>query len=332
MITTHIDYKVLIGFFKNKPKSDDEGGNDDENLWYYTIKCYLKSKTNLQIGCYNSNLPYSNFINDLTTGRENSKLYPIMTNSILSETPIIENNLHSVFFSELNEAQCNNVKNKCGLLIGNLDNYKNNFNDLLGFHKVGILPVRESSPLFNSWNQLKDFLLPYTDVIIYDNFLLSDSSLLKSNLFQIIKNLSNSASVKFNILIFFKRKDENDLLRLGKIYESINEECIKSYQINCNLGLILTDIKTEFKEHDRGIFMNYMRIYSGDSFNYFKEDGSILTSGTDIHFQFFSNPNYFISANAALINIKNIFLNAIQNKGLTKPFIGFTENRLFNNI
>lgn len=37
-------------------------------------------------------------------------------------------------------------------------------------------------------------------------------------------------------------------------------------------------------EHDRTILMNYKRIKSGDTFNYFKSDGTIQTKGREIQY------------------------------------------------
>jgi len=335
MLKTNIDYSVLLDFFNIEPKSLKDGGSIEENEWYFKIFSFLKSKTDLQIGGYDSNSEFSNLINILTSGREDSKLYPIQTNSVLSKVPIIENNLHSLYFSELYDSFIGEIEKKCGLLIGNRDNYKRLFNDLICWGKRDKITVRKNSvETLKNWEEIKPYILPFTDVILYDNFILRDNNTIDENLLKIIEILSEKANVQFNLIIIYEvetfldnNKKKQNYPKL-KVHEKKITDFLKTKKINCSLGLIETDNK--FKEHDRGIFMNYMRIYSGDSFNYFNIDGKIITKGTDIQFQYYSNPNNFNIAREALKNIKNIVTEF--SKKLIPSYIGKIENRLLNNL
>ena len=80
---------------------------------------------------------------------------------------------------------------------------------------------------------------------------------------------------------------------------------IEERNINCNLQLVLAE--NEVKEHDRGIFTNYLRIKSGDSFNYFDSYGNVETKGTDITFASMTEPNERAAAKNVLYEVnKNI--------------------------
>jgi len=334
MLDTKIDSGVLLDLFSNKPKSLLEGGTNEENLLFHSILDLLKLKTNLQIGCFNQNLPFNNYINILTSGRGESKLLEPLSNSVLSDIPNVDENVHSTYFSEIEDEKCKILQNECGLMLSNIKDYKVNICKLLNWDKPDKLPVRISeSKSLKCWEEICPFLLPTTDIIIYDNFILgADDDTIESNLFKMIEVLAKSSAVKFNLLIIYKILfDKQTKKTFPKLIE--NEKAIKNFieenKINCNLGLIETD--NEFKEHDRGIFMNYLRIYSGDSFNYFKQSGEIITK-TDIQFQYYSDPTNYIVSNAALKSINNIVIKCSNTKKLFPTFTGDIKNRLLETL
>ena len=83
------------------------------------------------------------------------------------------------------------------------------------------------------------------------------------------------------------------------------------------------------KEHDRGIFMNYLWIKSGDSFNYFNQRNDIVTHGTDIQFLSMVSPDNFNSSKAVLENLSAI-VNKTKESSSPGHTFGILKNRLLN--
>ena len=78
--------------------------------------------------------------------------------------------------------------------------------------------------------------------------------------------------------------------------------------------------------HDRGIYTNYFRISSGDSFNYFKNRRNDINNTTEIRFDFvFGKNNSFILKD--LRDIKTYILKTGEND---KRFVGNTDNPLLS--
>lgn len=169
---------------------------------------------------------------------------------------------------------------------------------------------------FTDWGKLVDFYTPHTDIIIVDNFILSDSSLIDTNLKNIIGNsLKDASRKKVNILIFI-REDEyktnlNDL-------KKIIVPCIKA---KCTDDPNITIIK-HYREHDRTILRNMLRIYSGDTFNYFWNNGSLKTNGKEIHFSSIADKDNYKLYKNTLSDLQNIIDTALAEK-----IIGDKESR-----
>ena len=113
-------------------------------------------------------------------------------------------------------------------------------------------------------------------MLIIDNYIF-DKNVWESNLIELLKVFGARTPVKFNLLIvsFEGSKFKIDI-NIGNDLKNKLIQC----GINCNLCIILAP--TQLKEHDRTILTNYLRIKSGDSFNYFNSNGDYITKGTEI--------------------------------------------------
>ncbi len=132
---------------------------------------------------------------------------------------------------------------------------------------------------FSSWARLGEYLTPFTDVVIVDGYIFSDSSLVPSNLEQIIVELDKATPVKFNLTILSFAGE--GIKKIDGQTEYDNLQALKQrLNLKCDIELIFTP--REMKEHDRHIITNYIRIKSGDSFNYFNSKGEVITKGTEI--------------------------------------------------
>ncbi len=131
---------------------------------------------------------------------------------------------------------------------------------------------------FKSWNDLEQFYRPFTDLIIVDNFLLSDISLIENNLIQILKqSVKEGIRKKINVIIFIKTD------HFPANFGEIKARMIEVIKNCCTDEPNITVIKHN-TEHDRTIIKNSIRIYSGDTFNYFLSTGGKTTQGKEIHF------------------------------------------------
>lgn len=170
---------------------------------------------------------------------------------------------------------------------------------------------------FINWSDLQTYSFPISDILIVDPFILDDQSLIDSNIISYLKVLTIKSKSKLNIIIYTHR----DKVRIS--YSEISRKvraCISSITGKSPNFTLITYIDqrgtTSFAEHDRTIFTNYFRVYSGDSFNYFHSNGSILTKGREIHYSGFGKKeNHLLSLeliNDIQKNIDEMSVNAIE--------------------
>lgn len=207
--------------------------------------------------------------------------------------------LLSVYF--INDETLHKLKNKEELLIADIGEEMEMFkllflhNDDYKFEKKLAIGSQ-----FNSWSNLADFYCPFIDLIIVDNFILSDSSLFETNLKGIIENVTKEGvRKKINIVIFMKPDQENvpfntlksDLKRIveDKFTDAPNITIVKHYV-----------------EHDRTILKNFVRIYSGDTFNYFLSSGQKNTKGREIHFSSIADKENYHLCKSLLTDLQKI--------------------------
>jgi hypothetical protein len=326
MLETIMDYSIFEHFTQNQPAPIPLGSAEENDRWL-SFWNYLKSGCDLVLTNFQDkeNL----FLNNLTTGRKGTKIFtevkfkkPYKCKFPKEQTP------QTVLFIDepLETEQKKYCKNN-GLLFGFKNNYPETWENLSLHGKPKVLPVRNSTRQhFKSWNQLSEYILPFSDLIIVDNYMF-DETVWDYNLFQIIKKFAEKATVKFNLLLVSFANREK-LMAYKGIEQRIKKK-LDDLHISCNLSIVLA--KQSFKEHDRGIFTNYLRIKSGDSFVYFDKNGKFLTSGTDIDFHSLSEPDKFNASEAALSKIKEIIQHLETNNEKEKRLFGDLKNRLLEN-
>ena len=327
---TVIDGNILMDFFRNQPKQIPFGTEEDNNAWN-SFWSFLKSKTDLDVRNFNSGDSLQEaFLKGLTTGRGDSKI------SLDNDTPIYNDGCFSARKPStlycLYEGDENNKKaldNKNGYVVAFQDNYTHQWERLSLLKHNKTLSVREDayikSSTLKSWDELEKYLTKFTDVVIVDNYIFSSDELIPSNFEKILIELSKATPVKFNLTIYtFEGRRESRLN--GKMLMRKLNSIVEANNINCNIQLALAFNKV--KEHDRGIFTNYLRIKSGDSFNYFNSKGEVITSGTDIDFHSMTDPNLRAAAKNVLHDLNNK-LNSMINAKVLVPYVyGECENML----
>lgn len=227
------------------------------------------------------------------------------------------NQLSSIFL--LNENLIADIKNSGVLLIGEKGDEISTLSKLFllqedyDFDKK----LKIGGEELNQWSDLTKFSFPITDIIIIDSFIASDISLIDTNLIQLIKTLSILSRVKMNILIYTNH--DKIALQFNELSSKV-KEALKSVTGEMPYFTLVKyrdqrNIES-FAEHDRTIFTNYNRYYSGDTYNYFKSDGTKITKGRELLIS-----NYGKSENHNLAkeliqdiqeNIKKIPANSIE--------------------
>lgn len=323
MLNTIIDYSVFEHLTQNQPPQIPVGTQEENDLWNSLWK-YLKQGSNIVLTNYNSQ--QNIFLNSLTTGRKGTTFKSVATFKKPHKCKFPKDqNIQTVYFlDEQSESERIKYRKNNSLLFGFLDDYPIQWKklSLFGMHKV--LPVRKNTKTkFGSWNQLSGYILPFSDLIIVDNYMF-DETIWDSNLFRIIEEFDKKCNTKFNLLLvsFVHSKI---LGAIGDVEGKINDK-LKQMDIACNLSVVLAN--ETIKEHDRGIFTNYLRIKSGDSFVYFDKNDAFITKGTDIDFHTLAEGDKFNASEAALINIKSIIekLNSLADKD--RRLFGNLKNRL----
>lgn len=141
-----------------------------------------------------------------------------------------------------------------------------------------------ASAELSCWNDLGKFSLATSDILFIDPYILSSMELIRTNLLPLIQNLVSKSRCKVN-LVFYVNQNNIDA-SYSDISKAIRKAVSTVTGKNPNLTIVRyvdqRDVSS-FAEHDRTIFTNYTRYYSGDTFNYFKPDGTKLTKGRELH-------------------------------------------------
>ena len=142
-------------------------------------------------------------------------------------------------------------------------------------------------PKISSWEDLKEYVSPCTDIIIVDQFIFSSPELYQKNIYSLIRALcSKVKNSHVNIVVFTLKSNYNKLTSTefepdwDTIYSKIRK-CAEKYS-SFNVTFV-TASKQTLEEHDRTIFTNYKYFSSGDSYNYFDSNEAKITNGRYLH-------------------------------------------------
>ena len=194
-----------------------------------------------------------------------------------------DNKLSAVYL--LSDENIHHLKNVGAVLVGAPGEEIQIFNQLFllqndyDFHKE----IKIGSPELNKWDNLKKYATPLTDIIFVDSYILADVSLISSNLICYLEILCAGAKNKVNIVLYVNNKNVSITLEIIKEQVVTAISRITGHTPNFTLIQYTSVRDTEnLGEHDRTIFTNYIRIKSGDSYNYFNSTGEVITKGREI--------------------------------------------------
>jgi len=246
---------IFFNFSKNELK-----GNDLIRTWITTFTSGMGNNNSIEFDYLIPNRPLKS-----TTSNE-----------------LCKKGLSSIYL--LDDPDIDKLKNAGTVLIGKLGEEIETLNNLFLFQNDYLFEKKWKigSQKFQAWLDLKEFSLPVTDIIIIDPYVVSDESLCLSNLRELLKSLAFKSKSKINVVIYTNKANCIDY----SIISPIVRNAIRS----------VTDVSPKFtlityqdqrgissrSEHDRTVLMNYFRIYSGDTLNYFDGHGKTISKGREI--------------------------------------------------
>lgn len=134
---------------------------------------------------------------------------------------------------------------------------------------------------FSKWEDLKKYSLPTSEIIVIDPYILknkdTDTDTIDINFIEYLKVLLIDCNVKPNIIIVTSPNHID--WNYDKLKSKINSALKKQLGNKVNITLIRTK-----REHDRSILTNYHRIYSGDTFNFWNNNGIKISKGREISY------------------------------------------------
>lgn len=337
---TTVDFEIISNFLSVQDQYINSGDRQKRKLWN-SFEEFLGCETHLTISNFNiseinngEGLSPTVAITQFTENRNNFSI-KFQESIFKQHKNIIKDDCPFAFYclNEDNEDERRKYLKKNGFLIGFEDNYLERWNQLKLLEKKSDIPIRKNMKpleLFSSWSSLKQYFTPFTDAVIWDNYIFSDQTLIPSNFEKILLELDKATPIKYNLTIITYENDGKYKIDGADIYEKI-KETKQRLNLKCNVELIV--LNQNKKEHDRGIITNYLYVQSGDSFNYFNSKDDITTKGTNITFGTMADPDKRLIALAALKDLseKKIYM---KSKFQDTHTFGNCKNRLLipNNI
>ncbi len=164
----------------------------------------------------------------------------------------------------------------------------------------------DEANVLGRWDQIKKNQHAFRDFLLVDRYCLMDKDRIKKNIIPLIVNLAKFPEIVKNVLIFIQGKDQLYSNTLKDAQEYISELLQKEGLKNAAVAIYLCYDRAP---HDRCAITNNKYITSGDSFDYFNQNGSFKTKGTTLTIE----PVYSSNKSAVsktLNKLKEIVLNA----------------------
>lgn len=167
----------------------------------------------------------------------------------------------------------------------------------------------------NSWDCLKDYISPCSDIIIVDQYILAIPELYESNLYTLVKCLSEKCNKneKINIVIVTLKRVYDKITHQyyepdwDKIYSEMRQRINSRNRPN----ITFVTASGNMLEHDRSIFTNYKTFSSGATYNYFNSKGEKITHGRYMYVHSLANKDNVEDARRLLNDIQ-VLINRIK--------------------
>ncbi len=308
MLNTVIDYNIFDHFTKNAPKSPLIGSSEEYKSWL-SFWDFLKQGSNVIITSANeknTDIRNSIFVNELTTGRNKTTISLDQNNFVRPykcKFPVKQDKQTVFFLNEPDISAQDKYRKNNGFPFGFFDDYFQAWrqidfdNENLTLHNR---KTADEKSVF-SWQRFSKYLLPFTDVIIRDDFLFKRKEDIQEILGAIVNSLEKKAVQKYNLLIITNRNhfDNSFNSNLEEVYNYLTKNIFKNSR--ANIGIVHSS-----REHDRFIFFNYLQV----TFGKIPDKSTIPTMVT---FYPYTKPKNYSLSREILQDIKSLVNNAIQN-------------------
>ncbi len=320
MLNSFFDYCILGDFFKSKPSFEDEDPNRLNEWWKYFM--FIKSGSNLTIVNYQKHSP---FLNTLTAGRGDSNiiLEDTFSGFYNCKVPKKYSIKDTFFLKEKDDNEPEKYRNKNTHFFGFLKDHFESFKKLALLESQNVYSVRKEKEYneFGSWELLSNNLLPFSDCIIIDNYFFHEhNDVISNNLGNILSQFEKTTPKRYNLLLI-TYKGGKSIIKANDLFNYL-KSLKEKFSPKANISLIVS----EKIEHDRNMFMNYQRIKSGSSFNYFLPGGQCIVN-TELEFIPYTEPARITNANTILSAISPKIMEVIK-KNNPNEVAGDCENQL----
>jgi hypothetical protein len=244
------------------------------------------------------------FLKLCSTGVANSKM-EFLDNEKFPQRPL-KSNTYSTFTKEqlsaiylINDEKLLPLKEKGAVLVGAPGEEFEIFNQVFFFQSDYKFEkkLKIGGDEFSCWNDLQKYTSAVSDIIFIDQYILSDTAAIENNFIPFLKILTTKSKCKLNIVLYVNYDNIN--ISYNEISSKTRTAVESITGVKPNFTIVKVRDKRgleSYSEHDRTVITNYTRIYSGDSFNYFKSNGSKITKGREIQFSSFGdNENHSLA-------------------------------------
>lgn len=133
------------------------------------------------------------------------------------------------------------------------------------------------------WDNLNPYIMPTSDIIIVDQYCLSDDNIYEYNIYKLIEVLCQQIRNASVNIIIFTLPESHDRIRnvdfipaWGDIRAAIKRKVKSITGLDPKVTFVLS---RTLEEHDRTIFTNYQYLVSGDTINIFDSQWNVISHG-----------------------------------------------------
>ena len=264
------------------------------------LKKHFDMHLNLSVQDFAQSEICMNWVNTLLDGRGNNQIHLNAPLNVFPPRPINTNTFGDGFDEQQNSsvyllednAVASTLEAKGNYIVGEVGKEIDTLLQLIIGDEDELytqsLPLQRHFSAGN-WTGLNNSILPCTDIIISDSYILSNPSLYTKNIVGFLKKITTKVvSAHVNIVIFCLKETDNH----GAM-QSPNWTNVRNYiknelgqaQIDASVTFVAPLTEGDFEEHDRTVCTNYLYYVPGATLNFYNSQGNLTTRGRHFHVQ-----------------------------------------------
>lgn len=146
--------------------------------------------------------------------------------------------------------------------------------------------LRIKKDFASNWEGLNGTLLPCSDIVIIDPYILSNPVLYNTNIYALLRKLAEKVfNTSLNIVIVCLSETLNNKTKklqkpnFDEVRRQIKEFFKDEKQVNVNVSFVAPQSQNDLEEHDRSILTNYLLFNPGPTLNFYNSKGELTTNG-----------------------------------------------------